>query len=59
MTQGRDWDGIMIKATTDKDHTSTALCRVIVPKTNVVWHSEVLPWHKACLVDEANVNAVI
>jgi hypothetical protein len=44
----------MINATTDKDHS-----RAIVPITNIVWHSDVLPWHKVCLVDETNVDAVV
>ena len=59
LSQVRDWDGLMINASTDKDHSSTPLCRAIVPVTNVVCHSEVLPWHKVCLVDEANVDAVV
>ena len=59
LSQVRDVDGIMIKATTDKDHSSTTLSRRIVLMTNVVCHLEVLPWHKVCLVDEANVNAVV
>ena len=59
LSQVRDWYGIMINATTDKDHSSTPLCRTIFPMTKVVWHSEVLPRHKVCLVDEANIDTVV
>jgi hypothetical protein len=49
----------MINVATDKDDRSTPLCRTIVPVTNIVCHSEVLPWPKVCLVDEAYIYSVV